>query len=212
LLKTRWPHFQGSLATASELQSEIQDLLDEVAALDFLQLKSAPSRGIATLDVAQLVSLSPGRRKNLVRYWISDAGLPVIPHARMQELMHQIHAKADAIPEIAMPDYSIRLYDQRLFLVLNNKLRERSGGFDFGLLANVEIEKFGLRMQRREIFRELGLTDQKQALSLKFRDHGQQNDDRHRLKRMFQKHRVPPWEREAIAQVYLDGKLEGLLL
>jgi len=96
--------------------------------------------------------------------------------------------------------------------VVNDKLRERSGGFDFGLQANVEIEIFGLRMQRREIFRELGLTDQKQALSLKFRDLGQQNDDRHRLKRMFQKHRVPPWERAAVAQVYLDGRLEGLLL
>ena len=126
--------------------------------------------------------------------------------------MHQIHAKADAIPEIAMPDYSIRLYDQRLFLVVNDKLRERSGGFDFDLQTNIEIEKFDLRMQRCEIFRELGFNDQNQALSLKFRDDGQQNDDRHRLKRMFQKHRVPPWERAAIAQVYLDGKLEGLLL
>ena len=41
LMKTRWPHFQAALATASELQSEIQDLLDEVAAVDFLQLKRA---------------------------------------------------------------------------------------------------------------------------------------------------------------------------
>jgi tRNA(Ile)-lysidine synthase len=211
-LKTRWPHFQNSLATASELQSEIQDLLDEIAALDLLQLNTTASRGIATLDVAQLLLLSPGRRKNLVRYWIADAGLPVISHARMQELMHQIHAKPDAIPEIAMPDYSIRLYDQRLFLVVNDKLRDRSGSFDFGLQANVEIEKFGLRAKRREIFRMLKVSDQNQALSLKFRDEGQQNDDRHRLKRMFQKHRVPPWERAAIAQVYLDGKLEGLLL
>jgi tRNA(Ile)-lysidine synthase len=211
-LKTRWPHFQNSLATASELQSEIQDLLDEVAALDLLRLKTTASRGIATLDVAQLLLLSPGRRKNLVRYWIADAGLPVISHARMQELMHQIHAKPDAIPEIAMPDYSIRLYDQRLFLVVNDKLRDRSGSFDFGLQADVEIEKFGLRAKRREIFRMLKFSDQNQALSLKFRDDGQQNDDRHRLKRMFQKHRVPPWERAAIAQVYLDGKLEGLLL
>jgi tRNA(Ile)-lysidine synthase len=211
-LKTRWPHFQNSLATASELQSEIQDLLDEIAALDLLQLNTTASRGIATLDVAQLLLLSPGRRKNLVRYWIADAGLPVISHARMQELMHQIHAKPDAIPEIAMPDYSIRLYDQRLFLVANDKLRDRSGSFDFGLQANVEIEKFGLRAKRREIFRMLKVSDQNQALSLKFRDEGQQNDDRHRLKRMFQKHRVPPWERAAIAQVYLDGKLEGLLL
>jgi tRNA(Ile)-lysidine synthetase-like protein len=126
--------------------------------------------------------------------------------------MHQLHAKADAMPEIAMPDYSVRLYDQRLFLVRNDALRERSGCFDFGVQVNVEIENFGLRAQRCEIFSGLGIADQNQALSLRFRDDGRQNDDRHRLKRLFQKHRVPPWERTAIAQVYLDGKLEGLLL
>ena len=212
LMRTRWPHFQAALSTASELQSELQDLLDEVAALDFLQLKTTVSRNIATLDVARLLLLSPARRKTLVRYWIADAGLAVISHARIQELMHQLHAKADAMPEIAMPDYSVRLYDQRLFLVRNDALRERSGCFDFGVQVNVEIENFGLRAQRCEIFSGLGITDQNQALSLRFRDDGRQNDDRHRLKRLFQKHRVPPWERTAIAQVYLDGKLEGLLL
>jgi len=212
LLKKRWPQFESSFATASQLQSETQDVLDEIAALDFLQVKSTASKGIATLDITQLELLSPGRRKNLLRYWITRAGLAVIPYARMQELMHQIHAKADAVPEIAMPDYSIRIYDQRLFLVVKEKLRERSGSFDFGLQTNVEIKKFDLQVERSEIFRELGITDQNQALSLRFRDDGQQNDDRHRLKRMFQKHRVPPWERAAIAQVYLDGKLQGLLL
>jgi len=212
LMKTRWPHFQTALATASELQSEIQDLLDEVATADFSQLKTADSGGIATLDLEQLLLLSPARRKNLVRYWITDAGLPVISHARMQELMHQLHAKADANPEIAMPDYSIRLYDRRLFLVRSDKLREGNGCFDFGVQTNIEIEKIGLQKQRCDIFRKLKVSDQNQALSLRFRDDGQQNDDRHRLKRLFQKHRVPPWERAAIAQVYLDGKLEGLLL
>ena len=212
LMKTRWPHLQTALATASELQSEIQDLLDEVAIDDFSQLKTADSGGIATLDLEQLLLLSPARRKNLVRYWIIDAGLPVITHARLQALMHQLHAKADAIPEIAMPDYSIRLYDRRLFLVRSDKLREGNGCFDFGVKTNIEIEKIGLQTQRCDIFRKLEVSDQNQALSLRFRDDGQQNDDRHRLKRLFQKHRVPPWERAAIAQVYLDGKLEGLLL
>jgi len=212
LMKTRWPHFQAALATASELQSEIQDLLDEVAAEDFSHLKTIVSRGIATLDVEQLLSISPARRKNLVRYWIADAGFAVIPHARMQELMNQLNAKADALPEIAMPDYSVRVYDRRLFLVPDVELRECSGRFDFGVLEKVEIEKFGLHTQRCEIFRSLEVSDKNQALSLRYRVDGQQNDDRHRLKRMFQKYRVPPWERSAIAQVYLDGKLEGLLL
>ena len=211
LMRTRWPHFQAALATASELQSEIQDLLDEVAAEDFLRSKTFASRGIATLDVEQLLSLSPARRKNLVRYWIADAGFAVIPHARMHELMKQLHAKADALPEIAMPDYSVRLYDRRLFLVPDVELHECSGCFDFGVQKMVEIEKFGLRTQRCEIFRRLEISDKNQALSLRYRDHGQQNDDRRRLKRMFQKYRVPPWERASVAQIYLDGKLEGLL-
>jgi tRNA(Ile)-lysidine synthetase-like protein len=92
------------------------------------------------------------------------------------------------------------------------ELHECSGCFDFGVQKKVEIEKFGLRTQRCEIFKNLEANDNKQALSLRYRDHGQQNDDRHRLKRMFQKYRVPPWERASVAQIYLDGKLEGLLL
>jgi tRNA(Ile)-lysidine synthetase-like protein len=126
--------------------------------------------------------------------------------------MSQLHAKADALPEIAMPDYSVRLYDRRLFLVPDVELRECSGCFDFGIQEKVEIEKFGLRTRRHEIFRKLEINDENQALSLRYRDHGQQNDDRHRLKRMFQKYRVPPWERASVAQIYLDGKLQELLL
>jgi tRNA(Ile)-lysidine synthase len=71
LLKKRWPQFESSFAIASQLQSETQDVLDEIAALDFLQVKSTASKGIATLDITQLELLSPGRRKNLLRYWIT---------------------------------------------------------------------------------------------------------------------------------------------
>ncbi len=210
-IRERWPHFQDALSTASELQSETQDLLDEIAALDYAKLKTADSDGIATLDLPGLLRLSPGRRKNLVRYWIVEAGLPTIPQARLQELMNQLHAKPDATPEIAMPDYSVRLYDQRLFLVRGGKTQGKCGVFDFGLNSHIEIKQLGLKLQRQTVFRQLELADQGQSLSLRFRDKGEENADRHRLKRLFQKHRVPPWERASIAQVYLDGRLEGLL-
>ena len=211
-IRDRWPHFQDALSTASELQSETQDLLDEIATLDYDELKAAASGGIATLDLPGLLQLSPGRRKNLVRFWIVEAGLPTIPQARLQELMNQLHAKRDATPEIAMPDYSIRLYDQRLFLVPEGRTQSDCGVFDFGLNPHIEIKQLGLCLQRQVIFNQLGLADHGQSLSLRFRDKGEENTDRHRLKRLFQKHRVPPWERASVAQVYLDGRLEGLLL
>lgn len=212
VIRERWPHFQGALSTACELQSETQDLLDEIAAIDYAELKATDSNGNSTLDLPGLLQLSPGRRKNLVRYWIIEAGLPTIPQARLQELMNQLHAKLDATPEIAMPGYSIRLYDQRLFLVREGSNQGDFGVFDFGLNSHIEIKQLGLKLQRQAVFSQLEIVDQGQSLSLRFRDKGEENTDRHRLKRLFQKHRVPPWERASIAQVYLDGRLEGLLL
>jgi tRNA(Ile)-lysidine synthase len=210
-LRSRWPHFQEALATASRLQSETQQVLDEIAADDFQALSQPRPNGDPVLDLVGLMQLSLGRRKNLLRYWVAQSGLAAIPNARLHELMKQLHAKPGSVPEIAMPGYSIRLYDQRLFLVCDDALRHYSGVFEFGLQTRVEIEDFGLQWQRDEIFERLGAQDLNQQLTLKFRDEGKQNSDRRRLKRLFQQQRIPPWERASVAQVYLDGNLCGLL-
>jgi tRNA(Ile)-lysidine synthase len=210
-LRSRWPHFQEALSTASQLQAETQQLLDELAALDLQALAQQREYSDPVLDLAGFMQLSGERCKNLLRYWVAQAGLAAIPNARLRELMKQLYAKPGAIPEIAMSGYSIRIYDQRLFLVRDGVLRHYSGEFEFGLQPRIDIEDFGLHWQRDEIFKRLQIEDRNQQLTLKFRDEGTQNSDRHRLKRLFQQQRVPPWERAAVAQVYLDGKLCGLL-
>lgn len=212
LLATRWPHYQAALSSASRLQGETQQMLDELAQID-LQALSRPAPGNrVTLDLPGLARLSPGRGKNLLRHWIAEAGLASMPAARLQEVMNQLDARADAMPEIAMPDYSIRLYDQRLFLVPTGASFECHGVFEFGQQALIEIVDCNLRCSRKELFDRLRLVDRQQSVSLRFRDTGQPAADRHRLKRLFQKHRVPPWERPTTAQVYLDDELVGLLL
>ncbi len=211
LLKTRWPGLVQALSTSSEIQSETQQLLDEVATLDYQTLAATGSDDHATLDLGGLMSLSEPRRKNLLRYWIANAGFAAMPQARLQELLLQLHARADAQPEICMPDYSVRVYDQRLFLVTDDDAPGVAGEFDFGQAEIIEIESLSLRLERRQIFDRLGVEDRQQSLCLKFRRSGERNSDRHRLKRLFQQHRVPPWQRDRVAQVYLDGSLEGLL-
>ena len=212
LLKSRWPHFQGALATASGLQAETQTLLDEIAAADFDELRRAESDGIATLEVSGLLQLSAGRRKNLVRFWVAQLGLAAVPNARLEELMRQLRVDADSLPEVRLPGYSIRLYDRRLFIVQDAPVRLCDGVYDFGRDAEIEIAELDLKLRRCQVFERLGIEDSDQQLSLRFRVNGEANDDRHRLKRLFQKYRVPPWRRDLVAQVYLDGRLEGLLL
>ncbi len=212
LLKSRWPHFQSALATASGLQAETQTLLDEIAAADFAEFRREASAGIATLDVPGLLGLSAGRRKNLVRYWVAQPGLAPVPNARLEELMRQLLAAPDSLPEICLPGYSIRLYDRRLFIVRDAPAPGCDGQYDFGRNPEIVIAERDLELQRREVFEQLGIEDTDQELSLRFRVDGEANDDRHRLKRLFQKHRVPPWRRDLVAQVYVDGELQGLLL
>lgn len=212
LIKKRWPNFHNALSTSCEIQSETQEVLSEIAQQDYAALQIPEASGQARLDLSGLLSLSPGRRKNLVRYWIETAGLTALPQARLEQLMQQLQARPDALPEIAMPDYSIRIYNQQLFLVRAAKAQHSGGEFDFGLNPVIEIDQLDLRMTRQEIFQRLDIRDQDQSLTLRFRQPGAPNSDNHRLKRLFQQHRVPPWERAVTAQVYLDGRLEGLLL
>ncbi len=210
-IRTRWPHFREALATTSQLQAETQQILDEVAQQDYQALTSLDSRTDPTLDLIGLLQLSAGRARNLLRYWVARAGLAAIPGARLHEVMKQLHAKADAIPKIAMLGYSIRLYDQRLFLVRDDALHDCQGIFEFGLRQTIDIDGFDLHWCRDALFKRLQLDDQQQQVTLRYRSSGEQSSDRHRLKRLFQTHRIPPWERQSTAQVYLDGKLVGLL-
>jgi len=211
LIARRWPRFQATLATTSLLQAETQQVLDEVAQLDFQALAADTGAIDPTLDLQGLLRLSPERGKNLLRYWIARAGLSTLPGTRLREVMNQLESKRDALPQIAMPDYSIRLYDQRLFLVRQATARDCHGVFEFGLQPVIEIDDCKRRLRREDLFRYLQIEDRQQQVTFRFRGRGQLSGDRHRLKRLFQKHRIPPWERQSTAQVYLDGELAGLL-
>lgn len=210
-IATRWPHFQTALATTSELQAETCQVLDEVAGSDLAALARPGAGADPALDLPGLMQLSPQRARNLLRFWISAAGLAALPGGRLREVINQLSARADAMPQIAMPDYSIRLYDRRLFLVRHGASRDCYGVHEFGLQQAIDIDDCKLHLSRSELFQRLGVEDRRQWVTLRFRGEGQVSADRHRLKRLFQQQRIPPWERQSTAQVYLDDELTGLI-
>jgi tRNA(Ile)-lysidine synthetase-like protein len=120
-------------------------------------------------------------------------------------------ARPGAMPRISFPGYSIRLYDRRLFLVRDDELRSCCGVFCFDLEPLLEIECCNISLSRAQVFEQLQLNDDNQRLSICFRSDNHHGADRHRLKRLFQKMRVPPWQRDATPLVYLDNDLRGLL-
>jgi tRNA(Ile)-lysidine synthetase-like protein len=69
----------------------------------------------------------------------------------------------------------------------------------------------GLNLERKSIFDRLDRKDSGQSVKLKFRlKNADSNSHNHRLKRLFQKHKIPPWKRSLTPQIYLDDELAGL--
>jgi tRNA(Ile)-lysidine synthetase-like protein len=75
----------------------------------------------------------------------------------------------------------------------------------------LKIDEIDLDIERESIFKRVKRKDSGQTIKLKFRlNDKDSNPDTHRLKRLFQKHKIPPWKRMITPQVYLDDELVGL--
>lgn len=209
LLRARWPGYLDSIQAVVSIQAETQDALDEFAIQDLRQLRNN-SQGDC-LPIPALLMLSPIRQKNLIRYWLRQANCDGLPRARLNQLIGQLNVRQDAMPMISGSGYDFRIYDQGLYLVPRNQLIELQECYDFAAKPLLEIESTGLKVKRGSILRRLRRNDCGQSIKLRFRqrDSGS-NPDRHRLKRLFQKHKIPPWERPSTPQIYLDDELVGL--
>lgn len=98
-LTARFPACEAALAGAAERFAEAQDLLDELAALDW---SLAAENGSARLSVLRTLSVS--RLKNLLRYRLRVLGWQPPVAARLNEFARQLLvAGPDRHPELRLP-------------------------------------------------------------------------------------------------------------
>jgi tRNA(Ile)-lysidine synthase len=112
-LEPHWPGCEATLARAAALIGEGADLLRELAAQDIAALAGpAP----ASLPASALRSLSPARRRNLVRIWVESIGLPVPGHDTLVHLDTDVlSASPDAAPVLSWAGGEFRRHRDRLF-------------------------------------------------------------------------------------------------
>ena len=214
LMLNRWPATIQQLHRASELQNDAEVLQTELAQLD---LKLTGDRHLFSsylvLNIATLNELSSVRQRNLIRYWLSNAGFTAVGYNKIQELIRQLANSASTLT-LDGNGYQIKLFRSQLFIVqhLNLKLNERYFVKDDQALEIPELE---IKMSRVSLLNYIKKQDNGQELSIHFRstgDHGKQNRHSHSLKRMFQKFCVPPWLRDSCPQIFVDNNLVALLL
>jgi tRNA(Ile)-lysidine synthase len=112
LVTGRWPGAGAALSRAARHMAQAQDLMDLCGQEDLAKLRDGDALSITGLRV-----LSPAKRSNAVRLWLSEAGVELPSTARLEEALRQVlNADEDHVPAIVWSGHAMRRYRQRLFL------------------------------------------------------------------------------------------------
>lgn len=110
----RWPEYRATLGRAIALSEEAGQLNGELAELDCHALSLSPLA--ESLPLVALAELSPGRLRNLLRYWLQCRNLNLPSAAQMQALIDDvIGAGADAEPLLEWPGVQVRRFRGELY-------------------------------------------------------------------------------------------------
>ena len=212
-IKSRWPGYLSSIKSVVTIQTETQQVLDEIGGQDYQNTRrQTQSENRDLLCCKTLAELTFARQKNLIRYWLKKYDCASLPQGRLNELIKQLKARCDAMPVVSNNDYDIRIYNQCLYIVEKGSLVPIQETYDFSHSLTLKINELKLEVKREAILHRLQVRDDKQSISVRFRINNKLNPDAHRLKRLFQKHKIPPWRRPLTPQIYLNGKLADLWL
>lgn len=209
-LHDHYPALGATLARSARHFAEAQELLGALGELDFARCGTEGGG----LSVALLGELSAARQRNLLRYWIARRGFRLPDSRRLQQICDQVlPAAVDAAPLVNWGGAELRRYRDTLTLMaplpavpqgglpwrLERPLALPAG---LGLLHGHEAPGEGLALARLA----------GRSLEVRFRRGGERcrpagRHERHTLKNLWQERGIPPWQRERMPLLFVDGEL-----
>jgi tRNA(Ile)-lysidine synthase len=231
-LKQRWPSITRTISRSSEHCRDGQLLLDELAQNDLYACCLAKSKqNEQALSISQLAKLSSLRFNNVLRYFIASQGYKMPSREQLKQVLLQLHAKEDKSPCITMGKYSLRRFQDALFLTpIFTDLSTFSTGIDLTLLRAGKVQTMSLPDElgllqieliytHKETTKEsilMLLPDTVENITITFRhknphclpDYRQHSRP---LKKILQELNIAPWQRKRIPFVYFDNELAAAL-
>ncbi len=150
----------------------------------------------------------PETLASMLYHWLEQ--FKVVPcnhHALNQFAIDCIHAAHDKLPELSMPDWQLKCWQQRIYL-LHHLPSEKPHAVSATITSNKPLllpDGFGSLNIISEDHLSLAVTIEFQRPQEKIKL--SQHKSRQKLKNIFQNNKVPPWERALMPYLYIEGCL-----
>ncbi|MFW5450108.1 MAG: tRNA lysidine(34) synthetase TilS [Methylophagaceae bacterium] len=210
-IEQRWPSAAKTISRSAEHCADATELMDELAAQDLDSLVIEKTNDY--LPIAQLLTLSPARQKNLLRHYIECKQFALPSTAGLQKVIDEVcQAKQDSNPVVSWQGVEVRRYQNQLYFMRplvehdSHQILQCTSLQDTAL-NNGDILTWG-KVQLGGLSKQI-ITD---GLTIRFRQGGEQimpqGHAHHKtLKHLFQQWMVPSWQRDRTPLLYYGEEL-----
>ncbi|MGK0442098.1 MAG: tRNA(Ile)-lysidine synthase [Pseudohongiellaceae bacterium] len=216
-LQRRWPQYLQNFTRSARLSAESAQLNQELAQIDWQQLKLEGSE--AGLSIEGLKALSVPRCKNLLRFWLAQLQLPLPTEVQLIEVIASvINAQQDAQPQLVWPGCEVyRFRGELITQVAMAKFESREYRWPVGRA----LEGDNMSALPLQGAGELSVTpstgsglklDLSKELLVRFRQGGEiirpcGRGGSRKVKKLLQEHAIPYWLRDRVPLLYYQDQL-----
>lgn len=210
LLQQRWPESSKILARVAENAAEAHQLLDVLAQEDWLKVRDHSSSNVV---ISSLLQLTPARRRNCLRYWLSQLGFSLPSQAQLHQIELLLESKIDANPQVNWNGIQVRRYRDFLYAFLGEEAHKLSVPISWNLTDTLTLPTGSLLTADRVIGQGIACDRvMDKTIKIGFRQGGERFHlqgrlGSHPLKKLFQEWGIPPWQRQKVPLIYYEDEL-----
>jgi tRNA(Ile)-lysidine synthase len=204
----RWPQAIKQLQATSARLDQAQNLLDDLAAIDFQDLDERPERYGQSLAYKKCAALSAERLTNVLRYWCDKKGFAVPSADQLSQIHAQFFSTGAQLSSavVTWGNCECRQFNDRFYLMPSLKpfmptsdyvIDSSDKNINLGWAGNLSINRSILKAKN---------------LSIRWRQGGERCtpvDRAHSqtLKKLLQEYQLETWLRDRVPLIFCDDQL-----
>ena len=210
VLRQRWPHFARTAARSMQHLAQLQQLADYHTD-NALQLCQRGNR----ILLPELTTFVPLQQDLVLRRWLHGYGLN--PETQWLETLKRdvINAREDASPVLVLAQYQLRRFANTLYLLTEADVQQPAATLYWQAEASIMLPSGcgWLNFSARQSDGAVALSVSSGQwdfgkLSLRFKPAGASMSKP--LKQWFKLWQVPPWERQRVPLLIIDGQVAAV--
>ncbi len=213
LLKRRWPACARTISRSARHCAAAEKSLEASLSPRLSEILDDQGR----IDAAALGELDPGQQAQLLRVWLRRKGLPLPSEAYLRRIVTEVlPAGDDRMPLVRWRGGEVRRYRNHLYALPPQPLPDPSWRRTWDGVGSLDLPD-GTRLESITTFGE-GIAGHwfRKGAEVAYRRGGERcrlpgRSGSRPLKKLLQEKAVPPWLRQRLPLLYIDGELAAVV-